>query len=138
MPRGGAEDLDIKTALPQVEQPAAATTKLDITSLRNGDMVEGRYKFIERIGKGAFGTVLLMEDTVVDDRLILKFLNPNVLRRRGDDEALRARAALLAQDHAPERHPHLRLPADPGQLRHLDGVFRLAHAGRGNRQRKTG
>jgi hypothetical protein len=43
-----------------------------------GDMIEGRYKYIERIGKGAFGTVLLMEDTVVDDRLILKFLNPNV------------------------------------------------------------
>ncbi|MEO6079912.1 MAG: HEAT repeat domain-containing protein [Steroidobacteraceae bacterium] len=71
------EEADIKPMLPQVEQPAA-TTKLDITSLRNGDMVEGRYKFIERIGKGAFGTVLLMEDTVVDDRLILKFLNPNV------------------------------------------------------------
>ncbi|MEO8314752.1 MAG: HEAT repeat domain-containing protein [Pseudomonadota bacterium] len=78
MTRGSsADDLDIKTALPQVEQPVAST-KLDITSLRNGDMVEGRYKFIERIGKGAFGTVLLMEDTVVDDRLILKFLNPNV------------------------------------------------------------
>src|SRR5690606_10220029 len=28
--------------------------------------------------KGAFGTVLLMEDQVVDERLILKFLNPNV------------------------------------------------------------
>jgi eukaryotic-like serine/threonine-protein kinase len=79
MPRSApADDLDIRTALPQVEQPVAATTKLDITSLRNGDMIEGRYKFIERIGKGAFGTVLLMEDTVVDDRLILKFLNPNV------------------------------------------------------------
>jgi eukaryotic-like serine/threonine-protein kinase len=77
VPRGSADDLDIKTALPQVEQPVVST-KLDITSLRNGDMVEGRYKFIERIGKGAFGTVLLMEDTVVDDRLILKFLNPNV------------------------------------------------------------
>jgi serine/threonine-protein kinase len=71
------DEADIQPMLPQVEQPAA-TTKLDITSLRNGDIVEGRYKFIERIGKGAFGTVLLMEDTVVDDRLILKFLNPNV------------------------------------------------------------
>jgi serine/threonine-protein kinase len=71
------EEADIQPLLPQVEQPAA-TTKLDITSLRSGDIVEGRYKFIERIGKGAFGTVLLMEDTVVDDRLILKFLNPNV------------------------------------------------------------
>ena len=33
---------------------------------------------MQKIGKGAFGTVLLMEDTVVDERLILKFLNPNV------------------------------------------------------------
>ena len=41
-------------------------------------MLEGRYKYIQKIGKGAFGTVLLMEDTVVDERLILKFLNPNV------------------------------------------------------------
>ena len=40
-----------------------------------GDLIEGRYKFLEKIGKGAFGTVLLMEDTVVDDRLILKFLS---------------------------------------------------------------
>jgi serine/threonine-protein kinase len=41
-------------------------------------VIEGRYKFIQKIGKGAFGTVVLVEDTVVDDRLILKFLNPNV------------------------------------------------------------
>src|SRR4029453_19041254 len=46
--------------------------------LKNGDIIEGRYKFIEKIGKGAFGTVVLVEDTVVDERLILKFLNPNV------------------------------------------------------------
>src|SRR3984893_3388311 len=52
--------------------------KLDIATLNTGDVIEGRYKFIEKIGKGAFGTVLLMEDTVVEERLILKFLNPNV------------------------------------------------------------
>ncbi|MCC6171062.1 MAG: HEAT repeat domain-containing protein, partial [Gammaproteobacteria bacterium] len=63
----------------QVRAAEAATTpRLDITTLKPGDLIEGRYKYIERIGKGAFGTVLLMEDTVVDDRLILKFLNPNV------------------------------------------------------------
>jgi eukaryotic-like serine/threonine-protein kinase len=71
-----ADEPEMRPALPQVEP--AASTKLDIGTLRNGDIVEGRYKFIERIGKGAFGTVLLMEDTVVDDRLILKFLNSNV------------------------------------------------------------
>ena len=57
---------------------APAADRLDIQTLRPGDVIEGRYKYVERIGRGAFGTVLLMEDTVVDERLILKFLNPNV------------------------------------------------------------
>jgi len=56
----------------------AQAAKLDIGTLKPGDVIEGRYKFIEKIGKGAFGTVLLMEDTVVEERLILKFLNANV------------------------------------------------------------
>ncbi|MEJ0007264.1 MAG: protein kinase [Steroidobacteraceae bacterium] len=41
---------------------------------------------MDRIGRGAFGTVLLMEDTVVDERLILKFLNPNVAE---DEEVMK-------------------------------------------------
>ena len=63
----------------------AGTPTLDITALRPGDMIEGRYKYVDKIGKGAFGTVLLMEDTVVDERLILKFLNANVAE---DEEVL--------------------------------------------------
>lgn len=65
---------------------SSAVAKLDIATLQPGDLIEGRYKYIERIGKGAFGTVLLMEDTVVDDRLILKFLNANVA---GDEEMMK-------------------------------------------------
>jgi serine/threonine-protein kinase len=57
--------------------PTAAPI-LDIAKLKPGDVIEGRYKYIEKIGKGAFGTVLLMQDEVVDEQLILKFLNPNV------------------------------------------------------------
>jgi eukaryotic-like serine/threonine-protein kinase len=59
-------------------EETAASARLDIATLKPGDILEGRYKYIEKIGKGAFGTVLLMEDTVVEERLILKFLNPNV------------------------------------------------------------
>jgi eukaryotic-like serine/threonine-protein kinase len=55
-----------------------APSMLDISTLNPGDVLDGRYKYIEKIGKGAFGTVLLMQDEVVDERLILKFLNPNV------------------------------------------------------------
>ena len=60
------------------QAPAMATPMLDISKLNPGDVIEGRYKYIEKIGKGAFGTVLLMQDQVVDEGLILKFLNPNV------------------------------------------------------------
>ena len=72
-----AEDGAGDAAVAAAETPAAAPV-LDISKLQAGDVIDGRYKYIEKIGKGAFGTVLLMEDEVVDEQLILKFLNPNV------------------------------------------------------------
>ena len=63
---------------PAAAPVAAPSTVLDISTLNPGDILEGRYKYIEKIGKGAFGTVLLMQDEVVDEQLILKFLNANV------------------------------------------------------------
>ncbi len=71
------DNQELASVIKQNEAQAQAA-KLDINTLKPGDVIEGRYKFIEKIGKGAFGTVLLMEDTVVEERLILKFLNPNV------------------------------------------------------------
>jgi serine/threonine-protein kinase len=67
-----------EAAVGEAAKQAEAAARLDIQVLKPGDIIEGRYKYIDRIGRGAFGTVLLMEDTVVDERLILKFLNPNV------------------------------------------------------------
>jgi HEAT repeat protein/tRNA A-37 threonylcarbamoyl transferase component Bud32 len=70
-----------------VAQAASSSLpKLDISMLTPGDVIEGRYKYIERLGRGAFGTVMLMEDTVVDERLCLKFLNPNVAQ---DEEIMK-------------------------------------------------
>jgi eukaryotic-like serine/threonine-protein kinase len=69
---------EIAEVIKETEAAQAKDAKLDITTLKPGDVIEGRYKFVEKIGKGAFGTVLLMEDTVVEERLILKFLNANV------------------------------------------------------------
>jgi HEAT repeat protein/tRNA A-37 threonylcarbamoyl transferase component Bud32 len=71
------DNASLANVVKQAEE-TAQSAKLDIATLKPGDVIEGRYKFIEKIGKGAFGTVLLMEDTVVEERLILKFLNPNV------------------------------------------------------------
>ncbi len=72
----------------QVVQQVANSggARLDINTLAPGDIIESRYKYIERIGRGAFGTVLLMEDTVVEERLILKFLNSNVAQ---DEEIMK-------------------------------------------------
>jgi serine/threonine-protein kinase len=66
--------------------PAPEAPSFDLSALQNGDMIEGRYKYIQKIGKGAFGTVVLVEDTVVEERLILKFLNANV---SSDEEMLK-------------------------------------------------
>src|SRR5262249_32653523 len=75
-----------ETAVAAATKQAEAAARLDIGTLKGGDIIEGRYKYIDRIGRGAFGTVLLMEDTVVDERLILKFLNPNV---SNDEEVMK-------------------------------------------------
>ena len=61
-----------------IMKKAETLQRLDIATLKPGEVLEDRYKYIERIGRGAFGTVLLMEDTVVDERLVLKFLNPSI------------------------------------------------------------
>jgi serine/threonine-protein kinase len=75
-----------ETAVAAATKQGEAAGRLDIGTLKPGDIIEGRYKYIDRIGRGAFGTVLLMEDTVVDERLILKFLNPNV---SNDEEVMK-------------------------------------------------
>jgi serine/threonine-protein kinase len=69
-----------------VPAPASEAPTFDLSALQPGDLIEGRYKYIQKIGKGAFGTVVLVEDTVVEERLILKFLNANV---SSDEEMLK-------------------------------------------------
>jgi eukaryotic-like serine/threonine-protein kinase len=66
--------------------PPPEAPSFDLGALQPGDLIEGRYKYIQKIGKGAFGTVVLVEDTVVEERLILKFLNANV---SSDEEMLK-------------------------------------------------
>lgn len=49
---------------------------IDVDNLRPGDLIDSRFEVIKRVGKGGFGTVILVKDNVVDDEYILKFLNP--------------------------------------------------------------
>lgn len=50
---------------------------IDATRLRPNDLFADRYQVIRHVGKGAFGVVVLVKDTMVNDEFILKFLNPH-------------------------------------------------------------
>jgi len=82
-PNKGGSTAAAVTLLVEGTDIAAVTSKLpatvfDVSKLKEGDLIENRYKYIKKIGKGAFGTVVLVDDTIVDEELILKFLNPNI------------------------------------------------------------
>jgi serine/threonine-protein kinase len=51
---------------------------LDASKLRTGDELLDRYRVIRHIGKGAFGDVVLVEDSAVNENIVLKFLKPNL------------------------------------------------------------
>lgn len=51
---------------------------LDASTVEPGMLLAERYRVIRRIGQGGFGTVLLVEDTMVREQLILKFLHPQM------------------------------------------------------------
>jgi serine/threonine-protein kinase len=51
---------------------------LDASRLAPNTILADRYHVIRKIGEGAFGVVWLVEDVMVNDQFILKFLNPHV------------------------------------------------------------
>jgi serine/threonine-protein kinase len=75
--------LDKSTELVDMSQTATssdfyADKIIDASKLEPGQMLADRYKIIRQIGKGAFGVVVLVNDTMVNEDIILKFLNPHM------------------------------------------------------------
>ena len=68
----------IDDAPKKIAEVAKKAPSLDLAKLEPGQIIDGRYKYIQPIGKGAFGTVILVEDSIVQERLVLKFLNKNI------------------------------------------------------------
>jgi eukaryotic-like serine/threonine-protein kinase len=62
----------------------AAPEAVDPEKLQAGDVLANRYRFIRSVGKGAFGAVFLMEDLMIKEEIILKFLH----QQGADDEAV--------------------------------------------------
>ena len=76
-----ASDDEIMLDLSGASNPATPqheVTFIDPEALSAGEVLAGRYRVIKKVGKGAFGVVLLVEDQMVNEEIILKFLNPNM------------------------------------------------------------
>jgi serine/threonine-protein kinase len=73
---------DYKSETPRDSKPRinglSQIVMIDAALLQPEDKFTDRYRVIKQVGKGAFGVVVLVEDTVVKDQFILKFLNPHV------------------------------------------------------------
>ncbi|MFT5221700.1 MAG: HEAT repeat protein/tRNA A-37 threonylcarbamoyl transferase component Bud32 [Planctomycetota bacterium] len=61
--------------------PAKAAVNLD--GLKAGSLWMDRYHIIEEIGRGAMGRVMLVEDDVIEEKLVLKFMNPEITIESG-------------------------------------------------------
>ena len=65
---------------PEEYTPAVSSNPqiIDAASLQPGDVIEDRYQVVRHIGKGAFGVVVLVEDMMVNEEIVLKFLNAHM------------------------------------------------------------
>lgn len=50
----------------------------DASKFNPGYVVANRYRVVKHIGKGAFGVVILVEDMMINEEIILKFLNAHM------------------------------------------------------------
>jgi len=76
----------IEDSQPATVQHAHISEIINPGKLIADQFIAERYRVIKQIGKGAFGTVVLVEDTIVSEEIILKFLNPQVA---SDDNMIR-------------------------------------------------
>lgn len=51
---------------------------IDAGRLNPGEILANRYRVVRQIGRGAFGVVVLVEDMVVHEDIILKFITPQL------------------------------------------------------------
>jgi serine/threonine-protein kinase len=70
---------------PVAERPSsgAPVTFTDVANLEPGTVLLDRYRIRRRIGRGGFGAVYLVEDTFVQEDVILKLLHPQLSADEG-------------------------------------------------------
>ena len=78
MPRAAASGSSEQNVQKLLIGPEADVGFIDLNNMAPGDILQGRYKMIRPVGKGAFGAALLVQDTAVRENIVLKFLHPHL------------------------------------------------------------
>ncbi len=58
--------------------PSDALRRIRYADLPEGTLLLGRYRVLRTVGKGGFGAVYLVEDSAIEEEIILKILNPQL------------------------------------------------------------
>ncbi|VAX07330.1 Serine/threonine protein kinase PrkC, regulator of stationary phase [hydrothermal vent metagenome] len=66
------------SSLQKTSTSDATVSHIDPAMLKPGMVLSDRYEIVKHIGKGAFGFVILVKDRMVNEEIILKFLNPQM------------------------------------------------------------
>jgi serine/threonine-protein kinase len=86
-PSGDASQPPAAGSTPVPGEPVAATPTRNFQNLAPGTELAGRFKVLQRVGGGGFGTVYLVEDVLVREEMVLKILSsqlsldPTMIRR---------------------------------------------------------
>jgi len=62
----------------EADETPAAVPSPETLQLEPGTVLDGRYRVVRRVGRGGFGTAVLVEDMVVNEEIILKFLHASL------------------------------------------------------------
>jgi serine/threonine-protein kinase len=72
---GAAAPREASSGIAETEPNAS---QLDLPGLEPGLILKNRYRILRHVGKGAFGSAVLVEDAAVHENIVLKFLHPHL------------------------------------------------------------
>jgi serine/threonine-protein kinase len=64
--------------VPEAPAPPASSVPVNFQKLERDTVVLDRFRVLRQIGKGGFGTIYLVEDSAIQEQIILKVLNPHL------------------------------------------------------------